>query len=417
MSDPRKIIEELTFERLTGTAGERRAAGVICRHLRTLGLKPRLEPFPVNTFETGTATVEAGGRRFKAHPFGLTRSLDISGELVFVEDPEVILRNRGAYQGQVLLIYNYTRRISPALREQRVKACLVIGPPYKQAPSWSYRQKDFALGYVPSATVDYRDGVALKAMSGNRVRLKVTQKVRKGTGHNIIVDIKGKGRDETLTLACGHYDSVARSPGATDNAGGVAVLLKVAEHFSKNKPARDLRIIFFSGEELGLRGSFAYVTRHKAEIKKRLGLVVNVDVAGDELGRNQLLVIGTQRLLGYAEGIVREQGYFFHPGLDIYSSDNMPFSALEVPSVNIVRSGGRSSFLGHTPGDDISGISSSGLAPSVAAAIGILERVLNAGIYPVDREIDPLLRPKIEKYLWGSKLETPQLDWQPEYQK
>lgn len=417
MSVAVKVIKELAFERLTGTAGERRAAGVICRHLRALGLRPRLEPFPVNTFETGTASVTVAGKTYKTHPFGLTRSLDISGELAFVEDPEVVLRNKGAYRGKVLLIYNYTRKISPAMREQGVRACLAIGAPLKQAPSWSYRQKDFAMGYVPSATVDYRDGVALSALSGQRVRLKVTQKVRKGTGRNIIVDIKGKDRDENLTLACGHYDSVARSPGATDNAGGVAVLVKAAEHFARNRPARDLRIVFFSGEELGLRGSFAYAAKHKAEIKKRLGLVVNVDVAGDELGRNELVVLGTSKLQGYAEGVTCELGYFFHSSLDVYSSDCMPFAALEVPSVNLARSGGESSSLIHTPGDREERTSPRGLAPSAEAAVAILDRVLNAAIYPVDREIDRSLKDKIEKYIWGSRLESPKLDWTPEYRR
>jgi len=417
MIEPHRIIKELSFERLTGTAGERRAAGAICRHLRALGLRPRLEPFPVNTFETGTATVEIGGRRFKAHPFGLTRSLDVSGELVFVEDPEVILRNRGAYRGKVLLIYNYARKISPAMREQGVRACLAIGAPLKQAPSWSYRQKDYSMGYVPSATVDYRDGVALSAMSGKRVRFKVAQKVRRGAGRNIIVDIKGRGLDENLTLACGHYDSVARSPGATDNAGGVAVLLKAAEHFSKKRPARDLRIIFFSGEELGLRGSYAYAAKHKAEIKRRLGLVVNVDVAGDELGRNELVVLGTPRLQGYAEGITRELGHFFRSSLDVYSSDCMPFATLEIPSVSLARDGGESSSLVHTPGDRAERTSARGLAPSAEAAVGILDRVLNAVIYPVDREIERSLKERIEKYLWGSRLEKPELDWTPEYRR
>ncbi len=417
MTNLHGLVKDLAFERLTGTAGERRAAGVICRHLRALGLRPRLEPFPVNTFETGSATVEVGGRRFRAHPFGLTHSLDISGELAFVEDPEVVLRNRGAYRGKVLLIYNYTRKISPALREQGVKACLAIGAPLKQAPSWSYRQKDYAMGYVPSATLDYRDGVALSAMSGKRVRFKVTQKVRRGAGRNIIVDIKGRGRDENLTIACGHYDSVARSPGATDNAGGVAVLLKAAEHFSRHRPARHLRIIFFSGEELGLRGSFAYVQRHKKEIKERLGLVVNVDVAGDELGRNELVVLGTQRLQGYAEGITRELGHFFHSSLDVYSSDCMPFAVLEVPSVNLAREGGESSSLIHTPGDRAERTSARGLAPTAGVAVAILDRVLNAAIYPVDREIDRSLKDKVEKYLWGSRLEEPELDWTPEYRR
>ena len=191
----------------------------------------------------------------------------------------------------------------------------------------------------------------------------------------------------------------------------------MAEHYSQHKPERDLRIIFFSGEEMGLRGSFAYVAKHKAEVKKRAALVVNVDVSGDELGRNSFIVLGTPKLLGFADGVTRELGHYFRSVLDIYSSDCMPFAAHEVPSVNISRWGGKSSFFIHTPGDGFSGTSAAGLEPVIAASVNLVGRVLNAGIFPVDREIDKSLREKVEKYLYGSLLEKPKLEWTPDYQK
>ncbi len=145
--------------------------------------------------------------------------------------------------------------------------------------------------------------------------------------------------------------------------------------------------------------------------------MVNVDVAGDELGRNELVVLGTPRLQGYAEGITRELGHFFRSSLDVYSSDCMPFATLEIPSVSLARDGGESSSLVHTPGDRAERTSARGLAPSAEAAVGILDRVLNAVIYPVDREIERSLKERIEKYLWGSRLEKPELDWTPEYRR
>jgi hypothetical protein len=44
-----------------------------------------------------------------------------------------------------------------------------------------------------------------------------------------------------------------------------------------------------------------------------------------------------------------------------------------------------------------------------------LERILNAGFYPVPRGIDDSLRDKIERYLWQSRLEKPELQWREKY--
>src|SRR5262245_39959598 len=46
-----------------------------------------------------------------------------------------------------------------------------------------------------------------------------------------------------------HYDSVSGSPGANDNASGVAVLLELARIFKAENPARTLRIVAFVNEE------------------------------------------------------------------------------------------------------------------------------------------------------------------------
>lgn len=417
MLNAHQILKELNFERLTGSAGEKKAITVITKYLKQLKVKHHLEPFPVNSFETGTASIKAKGQTFKAHPFGLSHDHKISGEMIFLEDADILLRNKGAYKGKIILTYTFSRKIAEQFKPGGIKACIAIGSPLRQAPSWSYRQKMYAQGYVPSVTITYEDGLKLSALSGSKIDLTIKQKSGKRIGNNIVVDIKGRGFDDNLTLAVGHYDSVARSPGSTDNAGGIVTLLKAVEHFSKNKPLRDLRIIMFSGEELGLLGSFAYAEKHQKEVKGRLGLVVNVDVAGDELGRNKMIVLGTPQLQGYADGITKEIGQYFRSSLDIYSSDGMPFAVHEVPAINICREGGQASTMIHTPGDDVKHTSARGLEPTIAAAVNILDRVLNAKIYPVSREIDKSLREKIEKYLWGSLMETPKLEWLPEYKK
>ena len=132
---------------------------------------------------------------------------------------------------------------------------------------------------------------------------------------------------------------------------------------------------------------------------------------------DSVIVVGTRDLLGYAAGLLRENGMAFRDALDTYSSDCMPFAALEIPSINLARTDGRGCHFVHTPGDVGANITAAGVAHTTRAARVILERMLGAEIFPVRREIDASLREKIEKYLWNQTLEKPELSWTEAYRK
>ncbi len=70
---------------------------------------------------------------------------------------------------------------------------------------------------------------------------------RRCTVRNLFVEVPGE-RGE-LVLIGAHYDTVSRSPGADDNASGVAGLLELARRFREARPARTLRFVAFTLEE------------------------------------------------------------------------------------------------------------------------------------------------------------------------
>ncbi|MBI4679066.1 MAG: M28 family peptidase [Elusimicrobia bacterium] len=57
------------------------------------------------------------------------------------------------------------------------------------------------------------------------------------------------GRAPEIVLVGAHYDSVAGTPGADDNASGVAVLLELSRRFSQASPGLTLRFAAFATEE------------------------------------------------------------------------------------------------------------------------------------------------------------------------
>jgi Zn-dependent M28 family amino/carboxypeptidase len=66
---------------------------------------------------------------------------------------------------------------------------------------------------------------------------------------NVTAEIPGASQAGEIVIVGAHYDSVAGSPGANDNASGVAAMLALARRFAGTKPGRTLRFVAFADEE------------------------------------------------------------------------------------------------------------------------------------------------------------------------
>jgi aminopeptidase YwaD len=77
------------------------------------------------------------------------------------------------------------------------------------------------------------------------------------TSLNVIAELPGDS-PETIVVSA-HYDTVAGTPGAGDNASGVAGCLALVEHFAGRVLPKSLRFIAWGAHEFGLLGSQAYV--------------------------------------------------------------------------------------------------------------------------------------------------------------
>ena len=66
---------------------------------------------------------------------------------------------------------------------------------------------------------------------------------------NIVVSIRGKTQPERVVLFGAHYDTVAGTPGADDNASAVAILLEMCRLLKNYVPELTLKMVFFALEE------------------------------------------------------------------------------------------------------------------------------------------------------------------------
>lgn len=69
------------------------------------------------------------------------------------------------------------------------------------------------------------------------------------TVRNIIAERQGTEQPDRVIVVGAHYDSVAGSPGADDNASGVATLLELARVYAKTNFRKTVRFVAFTLEE------------------------------------------------------------------------------------------------------------------------------------------------------------------------
>jgi hypothetical protein len=100
--------------------------------------------------------------------------------------------------------------------------------------------------------------------------------------YNVIADIPGTEKPDEYVIIGAHIDSDDAGDGATDNGTGVCAALEAARILMEAdaRPARTIRFILFSGEEIGKVGSKAYVAEHE-DIMRNVSVMLNMDQGCD----------------------------------------------------------------------------------------------------------------------------------------
>jgi len=105
------------------------------------------------------------------------------------------------------------------------------------------------------------------------------------TYQNIIATMDGGNKEQGWILIGAHYDAAWGSPGADDNASGVAVLLEAARVLSSQKPDTTIQFVAFTLEEPQsqtmrfLIGSEHFV-REARRLKRRYSAVLILESVG-----------------------------------------------------------------------------------------------------------------------------------------
>jgi len=121
--------------------------------------------------------------------------------------------------------------------------------------------------------------------------------VRGKVHQNLVLNLPAaRSNKRPLLLIGAHYDAVPGSPGADDNATGVAVLLELARSLFQEPANYPVRLVAFDMEEYGLLGSTEYAAALRQQ-QQPLRLMISLEMLGYRDQR-----VGSQR---YPAGLKR----------------------------------------------------------------------------------------------------------------
>lgn len=101
---------------------------------------------------------------------------------------------------------------------------------------------------------------------------------------NVVAERAGRTRPEEIVLVGAHYDTAPGTPGANDNASGVAALLELAYRWRELDSDRTLRLVAFTNEEppffmTGYMGSEVHAAGVMAR-RERVLLMMSLETIG-----------------------------------------------------------------------------------------------------------------------------------------
>ncbi len=327
-------LSERIGPRPSGSRAFMRAADYVENELRQMGYRLERQPFPFLYYEARRAVltpVTPAGAPLRplvldysapTPPRGLEAFLvsaglgspdnlgqaRADGKIALVERGETPYREKVAYaeRAGALAVIFYSNRPGPA------PVGTLISP-----------------SRIPAAVIAREDGERLRGLLTHgplRVRLEIDVLMEQRITFNVIG--RRAGANPRALVVGAHLDSVYVSPGANDNASGIAAVLGVAKSLASASLPLSLEIIGFGGEERALLGSAFYARERGGQTAG----MINLDMVG-----HGSLAVGSWRLDGpLVDLAVRTAGEL---GLRVTRfrrpdafSDHVPFEMAGIPT-------------------------------------------------------------------------------------
>jgi hypothetical protein len=232
------------------------------------------------------------------------------------------------------------------------------------------------------------------------------------TAEDLIARLPGNGTVSGVFLVTAHFDAIGlrtpgwtanwrtwAAPGADDNATGVATVLEAARALSRLDLPFDVMFVLFSGEELGLLGSEAFVSALPGFDTGRIIGVLNCDMIGYPFGGRPAGTVVSNPFSDWLSDLIVESAAASDPSFPLAvvspgpsNSDHAPFWRASIPGVMFVEPLEENMLIGspyyHTLADTLGNVDFEQVERMANIVLTFIDRIstaaAEAALFPSD---------------------------------
>lgn len=328
-----QFLCEETGGRSVGSEGNRKAAEYIGRTFSSAGWAVHSSPFECLDWKNEGCNLRAGGIEFEAmvSPYSnggrWVAPLVVAGSPAELESQslsgKVVLLHGELTRGQWIpknfpFYQNELQQRWIALLEQKAPLAIITATGKDpQAAGGIYpfpliEDGDFD---IPSVYMTDKAGERLAEMAGQLVELEILAQRIPSQGCNIRAVLPGK--DPRRLVCFAHFDAKLGTPGALDNASGVAILLLLAEMLPGRNLDWSVELTALNGEDYYSNpGEVVWLKENQGRFSE-IGLGMNFDLVGFREGRTAYSLYQLPEMLealirtrfGQFEGLMEGEGW------------------------------------------------------------------------------------------------------------
>lgn len=397
--DITRIFRETAYVRTGGSPEELKTAEYLLRECEKFGCKATMESFEVDMAEIQIAKLWADGNEIPCKGYLCAGNSVVEAPLYYLTD--TTKTSLAGCKGKIVMSDGYMGywKYQDLLENGAVGFITYDGNanyPDRDIDQRELRSYVSKGNKILGVNINAKDAIQLIQNNVQTVKIQLEQDEYKANSHNVILDMPGQ--IEQYIVLTAHYDSTSLSQGAYDNMSGCVALLKIAEHFSASEHRYGLRFIWCGSEERGLLGSKAYCAAHSEELEN-IVLNINLDMIGCIMGKFIACCTSEEKLTSYIEYLSAETGFGCTVSQDVYSSDSTPFADNGIPAVSFARIAPNNTATIHNSYDTAAVMSADQMMRDIEFITIFTNRMANAFLCPVARQIPDNIKEKLDEYL------------------
>lgn len=347
--------ENLNFliqERPVGTSSNNKVLDIIETKLMKMGYEIKSIPFNCNIWKRGNSSIKIGNNEFIIEPSPFSLSFTGNKKLYIAENVDDL--NKLECKDGILFLHgkitqtpmspkNYPfyypeeqEKVIKILENKQPSAIIAVTGKSSFNGKNPFPFFDDGNFLIPSANISEITYESIVDIINNGISIaQVTiDSLKENSNSRQIIASKKQKNTKGKIIIGAHMDSKYDTPGALDNAAGVAVLLEVAK--SLETFAYDIDIVPFNTEEYyGANGELEYL---KLIDNEKIDLMINIDSPCHKNSQTAVSFYNFNDTLQTISDDLIQSSNKIEKGNEWYAGDHVPFVFRKLPCIAMTSS-------------------------------------------------------------------------------